>query len=58
MRREEANRKLASLYLEPPLDGFGLTDYAAIDRIVEIGYRHASERLEKETDLVDEWSSW
>jgi predicted acylesterase/phospholipase RssA len=58
LQREAANRKLASLYLEPPLDGFGLTDYAAIDRIVEIGYRHASERLEQERDLVAEWSSW
>jgi predicted acylesterase/phospholipase RssA len=31
----------ADLYLHPPLDSIGMTDFHAIDRIVAIGYEYA-----------------
>lgn len=39
-------RAEADLYLKPPVDGFAMFEMTAIDRIVEIGYRHARSRLE------------
>jgi NTE family protein/lysophospholipid hydrolase len=36
----------ADLYLQPPVEEFGMFEVTAIDRIVEIGYEHARRRLE------------
>jgi len=38
---------MADLLLRPPVDMFGLTDIKSFDKIVEAGYAHASENLEK-----------
>lgn len=38
---------MADLLLRPPVDMFGLTDIKSFDQIVEAGYAHASENLEK-----------
>ena len=35
----------ADLYIRPPVEGFDLLDWKAIDRIVELGYRTACARL-------------
>src|SRR4030095_5325903 len=35
----------ADLVLRPPVEGFGLLDVRPFDRIVEVGYEHARERL-------------
>src|SRR5437870_711244 len=40
-----AQRALADLVLKPPLDRIDLLDWQAFDRVVELGYRHASETL-------------
>ena len=37
----------ADLCLRPPIDDFGVLEFEAIDRIVEVGYRYASEKLEQ-----------
>jgi predicted acylesterase/phospholipase RssA len=37
----------ADLCLRPPIDEFGVLEFESIDRIVEVGYRYASERLEQ-----------
>ncbi|MGH2600405.1 MAG: patatin-like phospholipase family protein [Dehalococcoidia bacterium] len=39
-------RRQPDLLLEPPVAGFRLLQWAAIDALAEIGYRHARERLE------------
>jgi NTE family protein/lysophospholipid hydrolase len=36
----------ADLVLRPPLEQFGLLEFKSFDQIVDIGYRHALERLE------------
>ena len=36
----------ADLFLRPPVGEFGMFEVKAIDRLVEIGYQHARERLE------------
>ena len=36
----------ADLYLEPPVDDFKMFDMADLDRLVDIGYEYAVERLE------------
>jgi NTE family protein len=36
----------ADLYLHPPVDSFSGTRWAAIDKLVEIGYHYARERIE------------
>jgi CRP-like cAMP-binding protein/predicted acylesterase/phospholipase RssA len=38
-------RPQADLYLDLPVDGFNMFDVNALERIVEIGYRHARERI-------------
>lgn len=43
----ERNRAGADLYLNPPMDTVGLLEFKAFDSIVEAGYRHAQEELEK-----------
>ena len=40
-----AMHRYADLVLRPPVEGFGLLDVRAFDRIVEVGYEHARERL-------------
>ena len=40
-----AQRALADLLLKPPLERIDLLDWHAFDRVVELGYRHASETL-------------
>jgi len=45
-----AHRQLADLVLRPPLERIDLLDWKAFDRVVELGYRHASESLERHAD--------
>ena len=52
VRDSLAAGRTADLYLRPPVDEFGMTSFAAIDRLVEIGYRHAAERIEEWQILV------
>jgi NTE family protein len=40
-------RELADLLLKPPTDSINLLDWKSFERAIEIGYRHASEALEK-----------
>jgi predicted acylesterase/phospholipase RssA/CRP-like cAMP-binding protein len=40
-------RRQPDLLLEPPVAGFRLLQWTAIDALVEIGYRHACEKLEQ-----------
>jgi predicted acylesterase/phospholipase RssA len=42
----EQMKRAADLYLHPPLSGIEALDWGAIERVVEIGYRHACERLD------------
>ena len=42
-----SQRALADLVLKPPLERVDLLDWRAFDRAVELGYRYASEALEK-----------
>jgi predicted acylesterase/phospholipase RssA len=37
----------ADLCLRPPIDEFGVLEFESIDRIVEVGYRYAVEKLEQ-----------
>ena len=48
--RDAAND--ADLYLRPPTDGYGTFDFKAAARLIDLGYRYASRRLEGEP-----WSS-
>jgi NTE family protein len=41
-------REVADLVFRPPAAGIDLLDWQAMDRIIEIGYRHALEVIEKE----------
>ena len=43
--RDVAER--ADLYLQPELSGVDLLDFGALERVEQIGYRHAVERLSK-----------
>jgi predicted acylesterase/phospholipase RssA len=43
-KTDEAKRD-ADLCLRPPIDEFGVLEFESIDRIVETGYRYASEKL-------------
>jgi predicted acylesterase/phospholipase RssA len=38
--------ELADLVLRPPVHRFGALDFASIDELVAIGYRHARESLD------------
>jgi len=46
-----SQRALADLVLKPPLERIDLLDWRAFDRIIELGYRYASETLEKHAEL-------
>jgi NTE family protein len=39
-------RQLADVVIKPPLERIDLLDWRAFDRVIELGYRHASENLE------------
>lgn len=45
IRREREALRDVDLCFHPPVDGFGLMDFARLDEIVEVGYRHAVEVL-------------
>jgi predicted acylesterase/phospholipase RssA len=45
VRDAQEQARHADLYLEPALEGIGMSDFDAIDRIVEAGYRHAVVRI-------------
>jgi predicted acylesterase/phospholipase RssA/CRP-like cAMP-binding protein len=38
-------RQQVDLYINPPVEEFGMFDWKAIDRLVEIGYRYAQQRI-------------
>jgi predicted acylesterase/phospholipase RssA/CRP-like cAMP-binding protein len=40
-----AMREQADLLLNPPVAGYGLMDVSSFDRLVEVGYQHARERI-------------
>jgi NTE family protein len=42
-----AQRELADLVLKPPLERIDLLDWKSFDRAIELGYRYASEALDK-----------
>ncbi len=42
----EEHEQIAELTFNPPVAGVGLMEFSASDRLLEIGYRHAMERLE------------
>ena len=42
---DQFRQGLADLYLQPPLDQFGLFDFKAIDQIAEVGYHSARAQL-------------
>jgi NTE family protein len=42
-----AQRELADLVLKPPLERIDLLDWKSFDRAIELGYRYASEMLDK-----------
>jgi NTE family protein len=44
--QRQERRALSDLYIEPPVDGFGVTDYHAIQRITEFGYEETKRRIE------------
>jgi NTE family protein len=48
--RQESNRRMATLYFEPPVGDYGLLDMERIDKFIDIGYRHVAEQLRR-TDL-------
>ena len=48
----EMAKTLAEICMEPPVNEFGVFDWRSIDRIVEIGYRHALGQLEKSAGLL------
>jgi len=48
VRDSQAAGGQADLYLRPPIDGFNMTSFGAIDRLIQIGFDHAQER-------IDEW---
>ncbi len=45
IRDAHALRHKADLYLHPPVDRFGLSDFKAIDRIEELGYEETRARI-------------
>jgi NTE family protein len=46
-------RAQASILFQPPLETVNLLDWQACDRVIDIGYRHAIERLERlETSVL------
>jgi len=58
VKRREETQALASLFLKPPVDEFSLLEFAAFDRLVDVGYSYALERIaswsEREQYVVKE----
>jgi NTE family protein len=46
-----SQRALADLVLKPPLERIDLLDWRAFERTIELGYRYASEALEKNANV-------
>jgi NTE family protein/lysophospholipid hydrolase len=46
-QRAREAKAAADVYLRPPIDEFGLLDFAELERIVEAGYRHTVERIDE-----------
>ena len=42
----------SDLYIEPPVDRFGITDYSCVAEIAEFGYEETQRRLERDGGLV------
>ena len=49
----ETAKTLSEVCIEPPVNEFGVFDWRSIDRIVEIGHRHALGQLEKSAGLLN-----
>ena len=41
----ESARRVADLYLQPPVERFGMLEWKALDDIAELGYRYAVEQI-------------
>jgi NTE family protein/lysophospholipid hydrolase len=39
--------KAADFSFRPPVDGFGMLEFASIDKIIDVGYRYAKERIKE-----------
>jgi len=46
--QREEHRAISDLYIEPPVDRFGVTDYDHIQKIIEFGYEETKRRLEQD----------
>jgi hypothetical protein len=53
------NQSEADLYLHPPVDAFTGFDWSAMERLIDIGYRHAYERIAawQEQAVADEFAN-
>lgn len=51
IRRRNDVRRDVNYYLRPPVEGFGMLEFEAIDAIVEAGYLYAKEEIEKSKAL-------
>jgi hypothetical protein len=41
----ESMKRHIDIYLKPPIEQIEMFDWMAIDSIIEIGYRHATDKL-------------
>lgn len=48
IRQAKEAARTADYYLEPPITGYGIMEFEAIEEIVEVGYHYAGEK-------IDEW---
>jgi len=48
----QGHEEAADFVFDPPVEGYGLLDFHAYETLVEIGYRHAMERLEAWPDTA------
>lgn len=48
VRQAKEAARTADYYLEPPITGYGIMEFEAIEEIVEVGYQYAGEK-------IDEW---
>ena len=46
--QREEYRAISDLYIEPPVDRFGVTDYHRIRKIIEYGYEETKRRLDQD----------
>ena len=44
----QRNRSIADVYLNPPVENFGLLEFKSFDEIVEAGYDYANRVLDDE----------